>query len=198
MGINGTYNEIKTLAKGFYEDARATRAGIWAEKTANNGIAKAKHYVNEANVVGRDATFTAKRTINASNFNGKSLMKHAAIGAGVGAVGNTAMAYGDGDRNLGSAAFRGAMLGGGLGLGVGVGRTLGRGYAAQAETRFGTQKALYEPARTGLSRRPAPKPPGMFQRFRNRVSDLESQTSGTANYKASQMFGDQSKFHTTD
>lgn len=156
------YNEFKVMAKGYYQDARASKAGMKAEKYARNGIAKSKQYIGEANVVGRDTAFTAQRTWGATSFSGKSIGKHAAIGAGIGAAANVGAAYADGDRDLGRAGVRGAFMGAGIGAGVGIAKPLMKGYASQAETRMG---AYAKPIGPQMG---TPKSPNIFQRWKNR------------------------------
>lgn len=125
MGLSGTYNEIKTLAKGFYQDARASHAGMKAEKLARNGIAKSKEVVQNANSYGRTAVGIANsggRTAYRFAGNTKSNLINAGIGAaGMGAA-NVGLAYANGDGDYGRAALKGATLGAGLGAGYNIGR----------------------------------------------------------------------------
>ena len=125
----------KALHAYVLEDERAIRGMATATAFSHNAVAKSKEIINEASAIGRDAAFTAKRTWGATEFTGRSIGIHvaggAAVGAGLGA-GNAYMNHEDPIRG----GIRGGLYGAGAGLVTGAGRSLGRGYAAQAETRL--------------------------------------------------------------
>lgn len=129
MGLSGTYNEIKALGKGFYQDARASHAGLKAEKIARNGVAKSKEYIRSANDFGRTAAYHANSAGRNAYRMGGGTTKSNLINAGIGAASlgalNAGKAYSDGYGGDGitRAAFKGAALGAGLGAGFNMGKS---------------------------------------------------------------------------
>src|SRR5438067_7787066 len=79
------------VAKTFaLEDTRAIRA----RQAVVNGYQKhVAPKIAQANAAGRDALFTANRTISSSEFSSKSLGYHAFVGTGIGAAVGAGQAY---------------------------------------------------------------------------------------------------------